>query len=213
MATESGWEASMVATESAKGRPTWSTDRCGLVVKMATIHSVLSLALSQNWPILQLDVKISFLNGDLSKTVYMYQLLDLFQCINTSLHNETDPEALNYFLRNAISDPTLYRSLACGSLVALSDVDWAGCPTIKRSTSGYCIFLRDNPLSWSSKRQHILSRSSAEVEYTGHVRVLHVTLRYHYADIFTKGLSSALFDEFRIGLSVRSSPAQTAREC
>ncbi|GKD93313.1 ribonuclease H-like domain-containing protein [Tanacetum coccineum] len=43
------------------------------VVKPTTIRTVLSLALSLNWPIHQLDVKYAFLNGDLSETVYMYQ--------------------------------------------------------------------------------------------------------------------------------------------
>ncbi|GKE64588.1 ribonuclease H-like domain-containing protein [Tanacetum coccineum] len=47
----------------------------------------------------------------------------------------------------------------------------------------------------------------------GQVRVLHVSSRYQYADIFTKGLPSALFEKFRTSLSVRSSPAQTAGEC
>nr|GEZ77582.1 ribonuclease H-like domain-containing protein [Tanacetum cinerariifolium] len=45
------------------------------------------------------------------------------------------------------------------------------------------------------------------------VRVLHVPSSYQYADIFTKGLPSALFEEFRTSLSVRPSPAQTARKC
>ncbi|GKD70443.1 ribonuclease H-like domain-containing protein, partial [Tanacetum coccineum] len=44
----------------------------------------------------------------------------------------------------------------------------------------------------------------------GHIRVLHVPSRYQYADVFTKGLPTVLFDEFRSSLSVRSSPAQTA---
>ncbi|GJV97621.1 ribonuclease H-like domain-containing protein [Tanacetum coccineum] len=156
--------------------------------------------------------------------------------------------------------------VSCTSqLNAYTDVDWAGCPVTRRSTSDYCVFLRDNILSWSAKRQVTLSRSSAEAEYhgvvnvvaeialflvycywnetnavymstnhvqhqrtkhieidihfvrdmvaRGQVRVLHVPSRYQYVDIFTKGLPSALFEEFRTNLSVRSSPAQTAREC
>ncbi|GKB41057.1 ribonuclease H-like domain-containing protein [Tanacetum coccineum] len=47
----------------------------------------------------------------------------------------------------------------------------------------------------------------------GQVRVLHVPSRYQYADIFTKGLLSALFEEFCTSLSVRPSLAPTAKEC
>ncbi|GJR97504.1 ribonuclease H-like domain-containing protein [Tanacetum coccineum] len=173
-----------------------------------------------------------------------------------------------------VSYPNLYRSLA-GSLqyltftrpdisyvvqqifsssttdlVSYSDTDWAGCPTTRRSTSGYCVFLGNNLLSWSFKRQPTLSRSSAESEYRGvanavaeicwlrnllrelhaplsfatlvycdnviaasQVRVFHVPLRYQYADIFTKGLPSALFEEFRSSLSIRCPLAPTAGEC
>ncbi|GKB89329.1 ribonuclease H-like domain-containing protein, partial [Tanacetum coccineum] len=51
------------------------------------------------------------------------------------------------------------------SLVGYTDADWAGCPSRRMSTSGYCVFLGDNLLSWSAKRQHTLSRSSAEAKY------------------------------------------------
>jgi hypothetical protein len=50
-------------------------------------------------------------------------------------------------------------------LIAYSDADWAGCPDTRKSTSGYVVFLGDNLVSWSSKRHHTVSHSSAEVEY------------------------------------------------
>ncbi|GKD92237.1 ribonuclease H-like domain-containing protein [Tanacetum coccineum] len=52
-------------------------------------------------------------------------------------------------------------------LFAYSDADWVGCPTTRRSTSGYCVFLGNNLLFWSFKRQPTLSRSSAKAEYRG----------------------------------------------
>ncbi|XP_034592978.1 uncharacterized mitochondrial protein AtMg00810-like [Setaria viridis] len=51
------------------------------------------------------------------------------------------------------------------SLTAYSDADWAGCPDSKRSTFDFCVYLGDNLMSWSSKRQTTVSRSSAEAEY------------------------------------------------
>jgi len=51
------------------------------------------------------------------------------------------------------------------SLTAYSDADWTGCPDSRRSTSGYCVYLGDTLVSWSSKRQTTVSHSSAEAEY------------------------------------------------
>lgn len=43
------------------------------VVKFTTVRVVLSLAVSQNWPLRQLDVQNAFLHGDLKETVYLRQ--------------------------------------------------------------------------------------------------------------------------------------------
>ncbi|GKB17928.1 ribonuclease H-like domain-containing protein [Tanacetum coccineum] len=285
--TLSRYKARLVANGSSQQLGIDFDETFSPVVKPTTIRTVLSLVVSRQWPIHQLDDKNAFLNGDLSETVYMHQppgfvdsrypnhvcllqrsLYGLKQAPRAwqgSQFDMTGLGALNYFLGIStdrtptglflskrkyalqllerahtvhcnpsqtpvdtesklgpegvpVQDPTLYRSLVGGlqyltftrpdlsyavqqiclymheprephfaalkrilrcvrgtvnfglqlyvsattSLVSFIDADWAGFPSTRMSTSGYCVFLRDNLLSWSSNRQHTLSRSSAE---------------------------------------------------
>ncbi|GJY38498.1 ribonuclease H-like domain-containing protein [Tanacetum coccineum] len=80
------------------------------------------------------------------------------------------------------------------SLVAYSNADWAGCPGTRKFTSGYCVFMGDNLLSWSAKRQHTLLRSSAEAEYRGLANVVAETawLRNLLRELYTPLLNVTL---------------------
>jgi histone deacetylase 1/2 len=51
------------------------------------------------------------------------------------------------------------------ALSGFSDADWAGCPNDRRSTGGFAMFLGINLVSWSSRKQQTVSRSSTEAEY------------------------------------------------
>ncbi|RVW45713.1 Retrovirus-related Pol polyprotein from transposon RE1 [Vitis vinifera] len=46
-----------------------------------------------------------------------------------------------------------------------SDADWTGNIIDRRSTSGYCSFVWGNLVTWRSKKQSVVARSSAEAEY------------------------------------------------
>ncbi|GKE79302.1 ribonuclease H-like domain-containing protein, partial [Tanacetum coccineum] len=98
------------------------------------------------------------------------------------------------------------------SLVGYTDADWAGCPSTRSAEAEYrgvanvvaeTVWLRNH------LRELHSPLSTATLVYCDNV-ILHVPSRFQYADIFTKGLSSALFEEFRSSLSVRPPPAPIA---
>ena len=204
---------------------------------------------------------------------YVVQQVCLFMHDPRAQHMNAVKRIIRYLQGTKDQGIQIYRS-SLDTLTAYSDADWAGCPDTRRSTSGYCVYLGENLISWSSKRQQTVSRSSAEAEYRGvanalaetcwlrnlllelhipmkkatlifcdnvssvylssnpvkhqrtkhveldlhfvrekvalgEVKVLHVPSAYQYADIFTKGLPTSLFNNFKDSLTVKKSNAPT----
>nr|GFC59156.1 NBS-containing resistance-like protein [Tanacetum cinerariifolium] len=71
---------------------------------------------------------------------------------------------------------------------------WAGCPATRRSTSGYCVFLGDNLLTWSFKRQDTLFRSSPKAECRGVANVVAETswIRNLFRELYTSLFTATL---------------------
>ena len=69
------------------------------------------------------------------------------------------------YVKGAPGKGLVYENKGHTQIVGYSDVDWAGSPTDRRSTSGYCVFIGGNLISWKSKKQNVVARSSAEAEY------------------------------------------------
>jgi hypothetical protein len=60
-----------------------------------------------------------------------------------------------WYVRGMMSHGIRIHSSSSMAMVAYSDANWAGCPDTRQSTSGYCVFLGDTLVSWSSKRQMV----------------------------------------------------------
>ncbi|GKB12216.1 ribonuclease H-like domain-containing protein [Tanacetum coccineum] len=190
------YKAHLVANGSNQQHDVDFNETFSPVVKSATIRTIFSLAVSRQWPIHQLDLKMHFLTivdslhkefdmTDLgahnyflgifavcyptglflSQKNYALQLLERAHMVNCNPSQtpvDTDSKLVQQICLY-INDPRESHFAALKG----TDADWVGFPSTRRSTFGYCVFLGDNLLSWSAKRQHTISRFSAEAEYRG----------------------------------------------
>ena len=82
--------------------------------------------------------------------------------------SENHLEAVNRILRYLKMTPgrgLLFKRSEKREVEIYTDASWAGELTDRRSTTGYCSFVWGNLVTWRSKKQAVVSRSSAESEY------------------------------------------------
>lgn len=92
------------------------------------------------------------------------QLVSQFVSDPRRLHLTAVHRIIRY-LRSTPMHGLLYLHKSPLHLRAFSDANYAGCPDTARSTTGYCIFLGSSLISWKSKKQPNVSKSSTEAEY------------------------------------------------
>ncbi|KAJ4754029.1 Retroelement pol polyprotein-like [Rhynchospora pubera] len=79
-------------------------------------------------------------------------------------HYEAALRVMRYLKSNP-GQGILLRAESELQLNAYCDSDWASCPITRRSVTGYFVMIGCSPVSWKTKKQPTVSRSSAEAEY------------------------------------------------
>ena len=69
------------------------------------------------------------------------------------------------YIKKTLGQGLLYEDKGDTQISGYCDADWAGSLIDRRSTTGYCVSIGGNVVSWKSKRQNHVARSSAEAEY------------------------------------------------
>ncbi|KAL0307734.1 UNVERIFIED_CONTAM: Retrovirus-related Pol polyprotein from transposon RE1 [Sesamum angustifolium] len=112
------------------------------VSRLNSIRVLFSLEVNLNWTMYQMDIKNVFLYGDLNGTVYM----------------EQPP---GYVAQGRSNVWVLIQV----KIEAYSNADYTGVKDDRKSTSEYCTYVGEDLVTWRSKKQTTVARSSAEAKY------------------------------------------------
>ena len=97
-------------------------------------------------------------------TSYAVHVVSQFTAAPRSLHYVVVLRILQY-LKGTIFDGLHFSSHSSLTLQAYSDANWACDSTDRRPTTGYCFLLGDSLISWRSKKQTVIARSSTKAKY------------------------------------------------
>jgi hypothetical protein len=80
------------------------------------------------------------------------------------MHDPREGQILRY-LKNTPGKRLIFRKNGHLNIEGYCDSDWASCSDDRKFTPGYCMFIGGNLVSWKSKKQTVVARSTAEAEY------------------------------------------------
>ncbi|KAK2450461.1 putative mitochondrial protein [Trifolium repens] len=123
-------------------------------------------------------------------------------------------EAVYRILRYLKANPRkglFFKKTSERNVSIFTDVDWAGSVTDRRSTSGYCTYVWGNLVTWRSKKQGVVARSSAEVEFRAMAQGICEGLWIHRVleELKMKiELPSKLYSDSKAAISIAHNPIQ-----
>ncbi|KAK3000686.1 hypothetical protein RJ639_022139 [Escallonia herrerae] len=120
--------------------------------------------LSDPGPYRRLIGRLVYLTITRPDICYAVHVLSQFMQSPRSQHWDTALRVLRY-LKAAPGQGLFLPANSPLQIYAFCDSDWASCPLTRRSVTGYFVSLGNSPISWRTKKQPTVSRSSAEAEY------------------------------------------------
>lgn len=108
--------------------------------------------------------RLLYLQATRPDITYSVNILSQFVADPRRNHLDALHRVLRY-LKGTIGQGVLFPKAGHPHLTTFCDSDWLGCPYTRRSRTGYLIMLGGAPISWKTKKQSVVSRSSAEAEY------------------------------------------------
>ncbi|KAK2981315.1 hypothetical protein RJ640_007016 [Escallonia rubra] len=108
--------------------------------------------------------KLIYLSHTRPDIAYAVSVVSQFMQNPKDVHLHAVYQILQY-LKGSPGRGILFRKGTNMELEAYTDADYAGSLTDRRSTSGYCTFLGGNLVTWRSKKQPVVARSSSEAEF------------------------------------------------
>nr|XP_016475818.1 PREDICTED: uncharacterized mitochondrial protein AtMg00810-like [Nicotiana tabacum] len=153
-----------------------------------TVRTVISVAASRNWPLfttVDYDTHVGGITDLVLPDATPYQKLigkllylaitrpDINFVVHVLSQFMQQPKASHWeatlrlvrYLMGSSGQGILLKNNPCTQLTVFCDSDWAACLNTRKSVTGYIVKLGDSIISWKLKKQHTMSRSSAEAEY------------------------------------------------
>ncbi|KAJ8759523.1 hypothetical protein K2173_007140 [Erythroxylum novogranatense] len=110
--------------------------------------------------------KLIYLSHTRPDIAYAVGIVSQFMHKPQVQHMEAAMRIVRY-LKGSPGKGIVFRKHGHLEVTSYTDVDWAGNPVDRRSTSGYFTLVGRNLVTWKSKKQKVVALSSAEAEFRG----------------------------------------------
>jgi hypothetical protein len=157
--------------------------------------------------------KLIYLSHTRPDIAYAVSTVSQFMHDPRSSHMDAVTRILRY-LKGCPGKGLLYTHHGNLQVECYTDADWAGSLDDRRSTSGYCTFVGGNLVSWRSKKQTVVARSTAEAEFRsmahGVCEVLWMRILLMELGLF-KGTPLMLYCDNKAAIDIANNPVQHDR--